>query len=162
MGKRGPRKKLAKIENLEGNPGKRAVVDLGVDGLGDVFIPDHLPDDAVGCIEVIKSGMPPGVYSKLDSFLLSAFSMAWTEHKRAAHEVAGPDFERLVTNAAGNLVLNPWLKHLNQQALLMASLGDRLGLDPKARQALRLPAEKPQSKFGNLVGQRGSSASLNS
>lgn len=162
MGKRGPRKKLAKIEIMEGRPGKRAVVDLGVEGLGEVFIPEHLPDDAAGCIEVIKSGMPPGVYSKLDSFLLSAFAMAWSEHKRAAHEIASPEFARVINNSVGNPVVNPWLKILDKQALMMASLGDRLGLDPKARQALRLPSEKPQSKFGGLIAQRGSSASLNS
>lgn len=162
MGKRGPRKKLAKLEIMEGKPGKRAVVDLGVEGLGEVFIPEHLPDDAVGCIEVVKASMPAGVYAKLDSFILAAFAMAWSEHKHAAHIVSAPDFQRIITNSAGNPVINPWLKHLNQQALIMASLGDRLGLDPKARQNLRLPAEAPKSKFGGLIGRQGLSASLNS
>lgn len=162
MGKRGPRKKLAKIEIMEGKPGKRAVVDLGIEGLGEVFVPDHLPNDAAGCIEVIKNSMPPGVYSKLDTFLLSAFAMAWSEHKRAAHEISGPEFHRIILNSAGNEVVNPWLKILDRQALIMASLGDRLGLDPKARQGLRLPAEAPQSKFGGLIARPGLSASLNS
>jgi phage terminase small subunit len=162
MGKRGPRKKLSKLEIMEGKPGKRAVVDLGVEGLGEIFVPDHLPDDAVGCIEVVKISMPPGVYSRLDSFLLSAFAMAWSEHKHATHIIAAPDFKRVIHNSVGNLVVNPWLKHLNQQAVILASLGDRLGLDPKARQNLRLPAEAPKSKFGGLIARPGSSASLNS
>lgn len=159
---RGRRKKLCKINRLEGNPGKRAVVDLGVEGLGEIFIPEHLPDDASGCIEVIRGSMPQGVYSKLDSFILAAFAMAWTEHKRAAHEVASPEFQRIVLNSAGNQVVNPWLKIMDKQALLMASLGDRLGLDPKARQSLRLPAEAPASKFGGLIARPRSSALLNS
>lgn len=159
---RGRRKKIAKINKMEGNPGNRRVVDLGIEGLGEVFIPEHLPDDAVGCMEIVKASMPQGVYSKLDSFLMSAFAMAWTEHKRAAHEIAAPDFQRIIPNSAGNPIINPWLKHLNQQAVIMASLGDRLGLDPKARQTLRLPAEAPQSKFGGLIAQPGSSRSLSS
>ena len=76
MGKRGPRKKIAKLEIMEGKPGKRAVVDLGVEGLGEVFIPEHLPDDAAGCIQVIKDSMPGGVYAKLDSFIMAAFSVS--------------------------------------------------------------------------------------
>lgn len=162
MGKRGPRKKLPKLEILEGKPGKRAVVNLGVEGLGEVFIPEHLPDDAIGCMEVVKASMPAGVYAKMDTFIMAAFAMAWAEHKHAAHVIAAPDFQRIIPNSAGNAVVNPWLKHLNQQAQIMASLGDRLGLDPKARQSLRLPAEAPKSKFGGLIAQPGSSRSLNS
>ena len=48
---------------------------------------------------------------------------------------------------------SPWLKILNQQAALMASLGDRLGLYPKARAALNLPdARQHKSKFDGLIG----------
>jgi hypothetical protein len=38
----------------------------------------------------------------------------------------------------------------------MASLGDRLGLDPKSRAALKLPnARQQRSKFEGLIGQAG-------
>ena len=44
---------------------------------------------------------------------------------------------------------------------MMAALGDRLGLDPKARAALALPEDKPRSKFDGLIAPTGSSHSLN-
>lgn len=141
---------------MEGNPGRRPIVDLGVEADGEVFVADHLPDEAAGCIEMIKASMPPGVYSKLDSFLLSAFAMAWREHRYAAHKIAAPDFQAVITNSAGNSVVHPLVNHLNRQARILASLGDRLGLDPRARQSLHLPAEAPQSKFGGLLRAKGS------
>jgi hypothetical protein len=56
---------------------------------------------------------------------------------------------------------SPWLAILNKQAALMATLGDRLGLDPKSRAALKLPGAKQQkSKFAGLIGQTASSPSL--
>lgn len=153
MGKRGPRKKLSAIEALEGNPGKRAIEASGIEAFGEPFVAEHLMDDARGCIEVIKQSMPAKIYSALDSFLLAAFGMAWAIHKRAAHEINGPDFQWVVTNSAGSLAASPWLKILNSQAQLMASLGDRLGLDPKSRAALKLPnARQQKSKFAGLLG----------
>lgn len=158
MGRRGPRKKLSVIEALEGNPGKRAIEESGIEALGEPFIAEHLMDDARGCIEVIKASMPAKIYSALDSFLLAAFGMAWAIHKRAAHEINNPDFDWIVLNTAGSQTQSPWLKILNGQAQLMASLGDRLGLDPKSRAALKLPnARQQKSKFAGLIGQTESS-----
>lgn len=57
----------------------------------------------------------------------------------------------------GNQQPNPWLRTLDKQAALLASLGDRLGLNPRARADLKLPAEKPRSKFDGLIGQSASS-----
>jgi phage terminase small subunit len=149
-------KKPAAIRRLEGNPGKRVIEECGIDALGEPFIPEHLPDDARGCIEVIKASMPSGVYSRLDSFLLAAFAMAWVIHKRAAHEIGNRDFAFTVPGSTGSQVPSPWIKILNQQATIMASLGDRLGLDPRSRAALKLPSARQQkSKFDGLIGRAG-------
>ena len=162
MGKRGPKPKLAALSKLDGNPGKRVIEESGIEALGEPFIPEHLSDDARGCIEVIKASMPSTVYSALDSFLLSAFVTAWALHKLAAHKINDPSFEHVITvGDNGAEAQSPWLAILNKQAALMASLGDRLGLDPKSRAALKLPgAKQKKSKFAGLLGQNGSSPSL--
>lgn len=163
MGKRGPRKKLSAIEALEGNPGKRVIEESGIEALGEPFVAEHLMEDARGCIEVIKQSMPANIYSALDSFHLAAFGMAWAIHKRAAHQINSPEFRWIVSNAAGSETQSPWIKMLNGQAAILASLGDRLGLDPKSRAALKLPgAKQKKSKFAGLLGQSGSSPSLSS
>jgi len=94
-------KKPAVIRRLEGNPGRRPIEEAGIEPLGEPFIPEHLPDDARGCIEVIKSSMPSSVYSALDSFHLAAFGVAWAIHKRAAIEISNPAFQAIVKNATG-------------------------------------------------------------
>lgn len=162
MGKRGPRKKLTAFEMLEGNPGKKIIRALGIEALGEPFIAEHLMDDARGCIEVIKRSMPLKVYSALDSFLLAAFGMAWAAHKRASIEISNPKFEWVTVRSNGSPCVSPWFKLLDKQAIMMASIGDRLGLDPKSRNAMQLPkAQQQQSKFAGLIGQSKSSTSLN-
>ncbi|OYU92332.1 MAG: hypothetical protein CFE29_03135 [Bradyrhizobiaceae bacterium PARB1] len=108
--------------------------------------------------------MPAGVYSALDSFILSAFATAWALHKLAAHKINDPAFEHIIeVGDNGAQAQSPWLAILNKQAALMATLGDRLGLDPKSRAALKLPgAKQRKSKFAGLLGQTGSSPSLSS
>ena len=158
MGKRGPRGKLAEFDRLDGNPSHRLIHESGVEALGQPFIPEHLMDDARGCIEVIKQSMPNNIYSALDSFHLAAFAVAWSIHKKAAHEISNPDFECVVTGSTGAQTSSPWLRILNQQATIMASLGDRLGLDPASRAALKLPgARQRKSRFAGLIGRAGSS-----
>ncbi|WP_375414638.1 P27 family phage terminase small subunit [uncultured Bradyrhizobium sp.] len=160
----GRRKKLPDIERLDGNPTKRVIEESGIEALGEPFIPEHLSDDARGCIECIKASMPSTVYSALDSFILSAFATSWALHKLAAHKINDPAFEHVITvGDNGAEAQSPWLAILNKQAMLMASLGDRLGLDPKSRAALKLPgAKQRKSKFAGLIGQTGLSRSLSS
>ena len=158
----GRRRKLAALEHLDGNPTKRLIEESGIEALGEPFVPEHLMDDARGCIECIKQSMPAKIYSALDSYLLATFGMAWAVHKKASHEISNPDFSWIVVNSAGSLTPSPWIKILNSQAEKLASLGDRLGLDPKSRAALKLPkANQQKSKFAGLIGQNGSSRSLN-
>ena len=149
-------RKPAKLRRLEGNPGHRLIEDSGIEALGTPFVPEHLMDDARGCIEVIQRSMPSSIYSALDSFHLAAFGTAWAIHKMAALKVCDPDFQCVVTGATGAQVSSPWLKVLNQQAALITSLGDRLGLNPASRAALKLPtAKQKRSKFEGLIGRAG-------
>jgi len=163
MGKRGIRPKPSVIKLLEGNPGKRVIEASGIEAMGEPFVAEHLMDDARGCIEVIKRSMPVSVYSLLDSFLLASFGMAWAIHKKAALEISNPNFAWIVENSQGTQVQSPWLKILNGQAQMMASLGDRLGLDPKSRATLKLPsARQKRSRFEGLIAHNSSSTSSNS
>jgi Phage terminase, small subunit len=152
MGKHGPRKKLSALERLEGNPSKRAIKESGIEGIGEPFISDHLVMDAKSAVMVVQASMPPGVYRKMDSFLLAAYGMAWALHKRAAEEISRPDFASVIVNGQGTPIASPWLKILDNQAQLLASLGGRLGLDPTSRQALQLPEQRKESRFYGLIG----------
>lgn len=157
----GRRKKLAELDRLEGNPSRRLIEESGIEALGEPFIPEHLSDDARGCIDVIKQAMPPNIYSALDSFLLSAFATAWAIHKKATHVISDPKFQWIEASKRGAGVESAWIKMQRQQAALMASLGDRLGLDPKSRAALKMPdASKRKSKFAGLLGVQSYSSSL--
>lgn len=158
MGARGPRPQLAEVVALKGNPGKRPVHQPTVKAQGLAFVPEHLHADARACIEVVRDSMPPATYAKVDSFVLGAFATAWAIHKHAVEALAQTDDEGKPINplvevgSQGNRVPSPWVKIINQQAQLIASLGDRLGLDPKSRAGLKLPDEKPRSKFEGLTG----------
>ena len=134
----GRRKKLTEIDRLEGNPSRRSIEETGIDALGAPFVPEHLSDR--GCIDIVKQSMPTTVYSALDSFLLAAFATAWAIHKRAAQEVSAPGFQFMTESKRGGPQASPWIRIVNQQAGILAALGDRLGLDPKSRAALKLPA----------------------
>ena len=82
--------------------------------------------------------------------------MAWAIHKKAAHEIGNRNFAFTVPGSTGSQVPSPWIKILNQQATSWSRLGDRLGLDPKSRAALKLPAARQQrSEFDGLIGIRG-------
>src|SRR5215207_7718774 len=161
MGARGPKPKLPQLERLDGNPSKRPILGEFLEANGLPFVPDHLPEDAAGCMDVVMASMPERVFSQADTFTLAAFAMAWAAHKRAAHEIASPGFQWVVeSDATGMQRPNPWLGILNDQASKMAMLGDRLGLNPKARVGIKLPSERPASRFGTLLEPRKSSTSF--
>lgn len=156
MGARGPKPKLPQLKKLEGNPGKRHIEEIVVQAGGDAYAPDHLNDDATACFEMIKRSMPLRLYAAADTFALSAFATAWAWHKRATHELNSPDATPIVEGSKGQLQPNPWFKILKAMSEEMRTWGDRLGLDPKARAALKAPADDgPKSKFAGLIAMPG-------
>jgi phage terminase small subunit len=153
---RGRPRKPSALAHLAGNTGKRGklIRESGFIALGEPFIPEHLLDDARGCIEVIRQSMPPQIYSALDSFLLAAFGLAWAIHKKAALEISNPDFEWIEHGDNMNRP-SPWLRIVNEQSRTMVHLATRLGLDPVSRDSLHAVASQQGSEFdGLLTGQR--------
>lgn len=157
MGARGPKRKSAALEHLDNYPHKgrsKKLLQEASTGYGIPFISKHVLEDAKECVVIIQESMPPGIYKTLDSFLLAAYGMAWALHKRACEEIAQDNFEFISVNDKGNQSVSPWLRILNDQAGLLAKLGDRLGLDPVSRQQVqnRLEGSSSQSKFHGLIG----------
>lgn len=159
MGKRGPRRKLPIQEYLDGNPtkNKKLLSLMGVESLGEPFVPEHLMDDARGCIEVIKQSMPPRIYSSLDSFLLAAFGVAWAVHKQCVMMFSAPDFTLVVETFTEDgdvrtIKPSPVLGIMKEYSVLLATLGDRLGLDPKSRMGLSIQGTNQQTKNSKFAG----------
>lgn len=158
MGLRGPKPKLPAVEILEGRPGKKPILGEFLEATGEAFVPEHISDAAQACMEVCKASMPDRTYSQADTYALAAFAEAWAVHRELTHQMQAPGFEWTLIGEGGRHYANPVVGMRNTQAQLIATLGDRLGLNPKARIGIRLPGEKrPRSKFDGLLGQNVSS-----
>lgn len=145
MGARGPRPELATLKRLKGNPGRRPLPPPGLRAEGVLIVPEHLSAGAKACFATVVASLPPGTYGASDGFTLGAFCTAWDLHRQACEQLAE---STLIVEGR----VNPLLYIINAQATLLASLGDRLGLNPKARDALGVAvAKKPASKFEGLL-----------
>ncbi|MCA6098854.1 phage terminase small subunit P27 family [Bradyrhizobium sp. WSM 4400] len=151
MGARGRRPETPEMQALKGNPGKRAKRPPSIRPSGDVYIPNYLQGDARDCFEMIVAAMPPSTYASTDVGGIAVYATAWADHKKATEALLVEP--SIVPGSTGNLQPNPWYKIKNEAARIMMAMGDRLGLDPKARAAIALPQDKPKSKFAGLIGQ---------
>lgn len=150
MGARGRRPETPEMQALKGNPGKRAKRPASVRPDGDVYIPNYLQGDARDCFEMIVRAMPPSMYASTDVGGIAVYATAWADHKKATEALYVE--KSIVPGSTGNLQPNPWYKIKNEAARIMMAMGDRLGLDPKARAGLSAPQDKPKSKFAGLIG----------
>ena len=157
MGARGPRPETPEMQALKGNPGKRKKRPPSIRPTGEVYIPNYLEGDARECFEMIVAAMPPETYASTDAGGIAIYAVAWADHKRATEALKTEP--PLVPGAKGGLVKNPWFTIRSDAARLMMAMGDRLGLDPKARAGLSRPEEKKTSKFSGLIGQSAGKAS---
>jgi P27 family predicted phage terminase small subunit len=150
MGARGPRPETPEMQALKGNPGKRKKRPPSIQPHGAVAVPNYLEGDARDCFDMIVAAMPPGTYALTDTGGVAVYAVAWADHKRATEALKTEP--PLVEGSTGNLTPNPWFKIRNEAARIMMAMGDRLGLDPKARASLCPPDQKQVSKFSGLIG----------
>lgn len=171
MGKRGPKPKPKLLRQLEGNPGRLALMP------DDADITPNMPPvkpSAVGMDELaslewdrLLACMPPELYSAADASVLSAYALAWSMLVKSQAEIDANGvvvLERLEKhNEDGSSVVrekykkNPAVDTWKIAADQIHRCADKLGLSPGVRARLPNPKaqkEAPASKFAGLLGRR--------
>lgn len=124
------------IKERAGNPGKRALNKAEPQPVGSPVRPTIMTTAARKVWTRLIAAMPREVYTTCDSGLLAAYCEAVAAHATATKLIAAKDFEPIGTGSTGQQVIHPAYKLQADQARLIATLGQRLGLDPIARQSI--------------------------
>ena len=161
MAKRpGPKPKPKALDDLDGNPSNRPKPDP-VKASGEPNPPEWLGDYAKEIWHQVIASMPPNFYASADEMILASYCQAANMARRASIEIEEKGIT--ITNAQKNVVRNPASAVLSDAMAKITSIGNNLGLDPSARQAMGITAgrgskdgkEKPSSKFGQLISING-------
>lgn len=140
------------IKKLAGNPGKRALNSAEPQPSGGPVRPTVMTALARKVWTRLIGAMPRAVYTACDSSLLAAYCEAVAAHQTATKLIAAKDFEPIGTGSTGQSVIHPAYKLQADQARLIATLGQRLGLDPISRQNINAaPSANDEDPFASLV-----------
>ncbi len=161
MGRRGPQPKDKRLDELDGNPGKRPPKPDAVKASGEAVAPDWLGEYARGIWEAIIISMPPNFYASVDTMILASYCQAAQMIFDASIDIK--DNGITIKNGSGSTVKNPVCAVLSDGMAKIATLGSRLGLDPASRQSMGIYAkglngsesEKPETEFGDLISLPG-------
>jgi P27 family predicted phage terminase small subunit len=144
MGRRGPKSKPTKLKKALGNPGRRPLNEREPEPTGFASIPDYLDDYAIKVWKRIIIAMPEGVYTACDTETLGAYCSASSLLRKAVKICNGVEPLPAKTSE------KDWINIQKQQAHLLCTIGTRLGLDPSARTAIKVPDKPKTGKFGKI------------
>jgi len=141
------------IKEKSGNPGKRKLNTNEPRPTGRPVRPTVMTSIAKKVWTRLVSAMPAEVYTGADSAVLAAYCEAVAAHQTATKLISAKDFEAVSAGSTGQAVVHPAYKLQADMARLIATLGQRLGLDPIARQQINAnPAETAgKDPFADLV-----------
>ena len=164
MGKRGPKPKDKRLDDLDGNPGKRPAKPDPVKASGAPTPPSWLDIYGGKVWRMVMGSMPPNFYASVDTVVLAAYCQAASMIREASLDIKKSGIT--IRNNQGNKVKNPSCGVLIESLSKVATLGTRLGLDPSARQAMGIYAgggagdgQKPATAFGDLIAIPGGKSS---
>ena len=141
------KRKPTVLKLLEGNPGKRAInknEPVPKNNLADP--PEFLGDTARQMWTYILQEMPEGLIKSTDLAELTMWCVAFEIYKKAYEQVRIQG-EVVITTERGlpMPVTNPYLKIMNDQALVLSRAGSNLGLNPVARSKMSEALGGPQN-----------------
>jgi len=121
----------APIAKLRGNPSHRAIP-LEPEGTGELWAaPDWMDDDQRATWRYAVDHAPLGLLTGTDRDVLTVWVTAVVEHRRAALEVAR--LGQVVQRADKTVGINPYLRVMNAQAMIILKACAELGYSPAAR-----------------------------
>jgi P27 family predicted phage terminase small subunit len=143
--------KPAKVKELSGNPGKRALNKSEPKPTGLPSPPSVMTARAKTVWQRLVKSMPPGVYAATDSYQLAAYCEAVSVHQLATSKIAKGEVE--VIGSTGQTKQSHWFGLQADAARLMSTLGAKLGLDPISRQQINSADTGSQvdDEFGDLI-----------
>lgn len=138
------------VKVRSGNPGKRKINKAEPQPKGRPTKPTIMTPMAKKVWDKLVAAMPEEVYTNADSALLAAYCEAVANHMHATSVIA-EGAPLMVPGSTGQEVLNPIYKHQEAQARLIVSIGQRLGLDPIARQSINAGESQEADPFAGLL-----------
>jgi P27 family predicted phage terminase small subunit len=156
MGKRGPKPKPTAEKKRLGNPGRRPLNDQEPEPNGDPMPPDFLDAYARQVWDRLLLSMAKGVFTCCDQGLLATYCTLESQYRTASINVTEQgaiiDLKKYNRRTKQWETIaqkkNAWAQRQEKLTSLIASTGTRLGLDPAARTAIKVPDKKPAGKFG--------------
>jgi P27 family predicted phage terminase small subunit len=140
--------KPTKLKDLAGNPGKRALNRKEPQPKGAPLAPATMSPAAKQVWTQLVASMPRGVFTTADSAILAAYCEAVANHRQATAAIMESPAQ--VQGSTGQPVLNPWFKQQAEAARQICTFGQRLGLDPIARQAINTETDD-EDDWGGLI-----------
>jgi P27 family predicted phage terminase small subunit len=148
---RGRKPKPTYLKLITGNPGGRPLNLDEPEPDGDLRDPPawFSPRQRILWDQTIRAA-PPGLLRVLDSTLLEVYIVAKSLHEKAAMNIEKYGAIVKVPDARGHMA-SPYMRVLNQQALLMTKCISEMGFSPSSRTRVKVVGnKKPSSALGKL------------
>lgn len=150
MPKRGPKPMPTELRLLHGRTrAGQAVNRQRPIPTGRPVCPKELSHGAVRIWKRLLASMPPQLYTRVDEGTLAVFCTAQAEFLQAVETVDAEG--RVLVDRYGRKYEHPAMRQMARCAELIAKMGDKLGLSPTARDALRAPESGPDTWEGLLT-----------
>lgn len=134
-----------------GNPGKRKISKTEPKPKGGPTKPAVMSAGAKKVWDTLIKAMPTEVYTGADSALIHGYCEAVSNFQHATAAIAELT-TMFVMGSTGQEILNPLYAHQEKQARLIVTIGQRLGLDPIARQQINADSSgKDDDPFAKFV-----------
>lgn len=133
-----------------GNPGKRKINKNEPEPKGEPSQPVIMTAMAKKIWTRLVHSMPAGIFTNCDSALLAAYSEAVANHMQATSVIAA-GAPLMIKGSTGQEIVNPIFAHQEKQGRFIITAGQRLGLDPAARQSLTIPESTEVDEFDGLI-----------
>lgn len=147
-----------KLKILKGNPGNRKLNRNEPQPKEDLFsCPEWFDNEHQASWKYAIDHAPAGVLGSIDRDILAVWVVANVLHSTATIQQAkidaGASLPLITKTPAGNAVVSPYVKIINQQATIMLKAASEMGFTPSSRTRLtvqqKTDSDNPFARYGD-------------